>query len=95
MGNIEEYREKIDKIDKELVSLFEARMELVSKVSDYKKENNLPVLNSKRESKVIEKNIKHLKNKDLNIYLKDLFISIMNISKEYQENKRRNKGDFQ
>ncbi len=95
MGNIEEYREKIDKIDKELVSLFEARMELVSKVSDYKKENNLPVLNSKRESKVIEKNIKHLKNKDLNIYLKDLFISIMNISKEYQENKRRNKGGFQ
>lgn len=48
-------REEIDRIDKSLVSLLAERMEVVKKIGEIKKENNLPVNDPKREEKVIEK----------------------------------------
>ena len=91
MGNLEKYRQKIDEIDKEIVKLFEKRMETVSQVSQYKLKNSLPVLNSVREDEVIEKNINYLRNKDLTPYLKDFFISMMGISKDYQRSRMEEK----
>ena len=89
MMNLEELRDEIDGIDKQIVELFERRMEAVSKVSDYKLQNNLPVLNSVREREVIEKNIKHLKNNELDIYLKSFYIKLMDISKDYQKTRNQ------
>lgn len=85
MMDLDRLREEIDRIDKEIVELFEERMETVAKVSDYKAENNIPVLNSLRENEVIEKNIGHLKNKDLGPYLRDFYIKLMDASKNYQK----------
>ena len=63
MGSLEDYRKEIDSIDRELISLFEKRMNVAIKVGEYKKERNLPVFNAKREEEVIEKNINLLQNK--------------------------------
>lgn len=38
-------------------------MDVVLKVGEYKKKNNLPVLDESREKQVIEKNLGYLKNK--------------------------------
>ncbi len=57
MGNLEDYRREIDSIDRELIALFEKRMNVAIKVGEYKKERNLPIFNAKREEEVIEKNI--------------------------------------
>ncbi len=84
MTYLEDLRVEIDKIDKELVELFEKRMEIVTEVAKYKIENKLPVLNSSREAEVIKKNTDYLKNKDLEYYLKDFFIKLMDLSKNYQ-----------
>lgn len=82
---LEKLRIEIDKIDKEIVELFERRMNVVTRVSEYKTKNNIPVLDSVREAEVIEKNIRYLKNNELSPYLKSFYISLMDISKDYQK----------
>lgn len=85
MAAIDDYRNKIDEIDKEITRLFEERMDVVIKVGEYKKQNNLPVFNKAREDEVIEKNIGYLNNKDYAEGLKQFFINIMNISKDLED----------
>ncbi|WP_300382303.1 chorismate mutase [Clostridium sp.] len=86
MNNLEQYRKEIDLIDKELITLFERRMDVVKKVGNYKKENNLEILNSKREEEIIEKNINNLVNKDYKDIGREFFENIMKLSRELQEN---------
>ena len=83
---LDEKRKQIDKIDKQLVELFEKRMEVIYDVAEYKKQNNLPILDEKREYELIQKNKKFLKNQEFNPYLEELFQVIFDLSKEYQIN---------
>jgi monofunctional chorismate mutase len=84
MEYLKELRNQIDSIDKEIVQLFETRMEVVLNVAMYKMENNLPILDISREDEVINKNTIHLKNRELEDYLKEFYINLMNLSKNYQ-----------
>lgn len=84
MASLDDYRKEIDEIDKELTRLFEKRMEVVLKVAEYKKENNLPVFNRKREEEVVEKNVGYLKNKSYEECLREFFLSTMEISRSFQ-----------
>ena len=45
-----------------LLSLFENRMEVVLKIAEYKKKNNMEILNGAREEAVIKKNLELVKN---------------------------------
>ena len=85
MKNLEELREEIDRIDKDIVKLFESRMEKVEKVSEYKRKNNIGILNRSREEEVLSRNKKHLKNKALEPYLEKFYIELMKVSKDYQK----------
>lgn len=87
MEDLKTYRDKIDEIDKELVALFEERMEIVLKVADYKKANNIPIYHEGREKEVIEKNTNRLNNKTFKESLEKFFLYMMNLSKE-EQNKR-------
>lgn len=86
MDTLENARKKIDEIDKQMADLFEKRMAAVEDVITYKKQNNLPTLDSGRETLVIEKNSQYIRDKKyLDAYVK--FInSVMDISKNYQRN---------
>lgn len=84
MPNLDDYRSEIDKIDKELIKLFEKRMKTAHLIGKYKEEHNLPVLNAGREKVVIEKAINNLEDKNLSPYTADFFENMMRISKEYQ-----------
>lgn len=84
MEYLKELRDQIDSIDKEMVQLFEKRMEVVLNVAVYKMENNLPILNISREEEVIDKNTIHLKNRELEDYFKKFYINLMDLSKNYQ-----------
>ena len=59
---LEIYRDKIDEIDTKIIELYEARMEVVKNVIDYKIKNNIPILDSSRESKMLDKNLSKIKN---------------------------------
>lgn len=84
MKDIEELRKEIDAIDSKLVELFEDRMETALRVAQYKKENNIDVLNVSREEEVILRGKKQLCNKNLKGSLEKFLKCIIEISKGVQ-----------
>ena len=87
MEGLDSYREEIDNIDKELTKLFEKRMNVVLKVAQYKKDNNLSVLQQGREDEVLRKAISNLENKDYSNELVKFLESTMEISRDLQKRK--------
>ena len=85
MNDLNKLREQINIIDKEMLDLFEKRMNLSKSIAKYKKENNLPIYNKERENEVINNNKELLENKEYSIYYEKFIKSLMDISKEYQE----------
>ena len=85
MNELENLREKIDTIDKEMIALFEKRMDVVANIAAYKIKNNLPVLNQNREDIVVSKVKSTVKNKDYADSAADLIKDIMEISKKFQQ----------
>ncbi|WHE86682.1 chorismate mutase [Lachnoanaerobaculum gingivalis] len=85
MNELENLREKIDTIDKEMIALFEKRMDVVADIAAYKIKNNLPVLNQNREDIVVSKVKSTVKNKDYADSAADLIKDIMEISKKFQQ----------
>jgi len=88
--DIDDLRNQIDKIDANLVSLFENRMEIVLKVAEYKKKNGVAILNKAREEAVIKKNLEIVKNKDLFSEVEEFFKSVMEISRGFQNKNLKN-----
>ena len=91
MSELDGYRNKIDEIDREITRLFEERMNTVIKVGEYKKKNNLPVLNKNREEEVLKKNVGYLKNKEYAEGIKRFFNNLMNIAKDLEHKKMEEK----
>ncbi|WP_294400898.1 prephenate dehydratase [uncultured Clostridium sp.] len=87
MADLDDYRVRIDEIDKEITKLFEERMNVVLNVAKYKMDNNLPIFNRGREDEVIEKNINYLENKDYAGELKDFYNDLMAVSRQLQNRK--------
>lgn len=85
MNELEQCRKEIDEIDKELINLFERRMDVAIRLANYKKENDLPIYDEERESKVIKKNVDNLKNKNYDLLARRFFLSIMELSRSLQE----------
>lgn len=85
MNELENLRERIDTIDKELIALFEERMNVVNDIAEYKIKNNLPILNQNREDIVISKVKAIVKNKDYTDSATDFIKDIMEISKKFQQ----------
>lgn len=85
MEELEILRKEIDKIDEQLVELFEKRMELAIKIGDIKKQKGMQILDSQREKAVIKNAIAHLKNKDLSDELEAFLRNLMDSSKKIQQ----------
>ncbi len=85
MNELMSLREKITAVDQEMLVLFEKRMNLISQISQYKKEHNLPVEDSERENALLNFLLDKLKNKNLAIYYQELFKTFMKVSKDYQK----------
>lgn len=80
-----EIRNRIDKIDSQLVELLEERLSIVQEVAMFKKQTGKKIFDEVREKEVIDKNIKKVKNKELEHYMKMIIQDIMDVSKEYQK----------
>lgn len=83
MKDLSTCREEINRIDDEMKKLFIERMEIVADVAKYKKENNLPIFDAKREA-----SMKDRLSSDLDI-LKPYYLNFLEVmlkeSKEYQK----------
>jgi len=86
--NLEEIRLELDKIDHEMAILFESRLNLVAKVREIKMAESLPILDAKREEKVIAQNLAYIHDpKHIELY-KEFIIKVMEISRSLQEEKK-------
>ena len=87
MKDLQQSRKEIDSIDKQIVDLFEKRMEIVEDVADYKLATGKPVLDISREKDKI-KSLTSLTDNEFNKQgIKELFKQIMASSRKLQYNK--------
>ncbi|MGM9969684.1 MAG: chorismate mutase [Anaeroplasma sp.] len=82
---LEEAREIINEVDKEMISLYIKRMAAVRMVAEYKMENGIPVLDSIREDSIKKRNLEILANKSLEEYYLTFFEGVLSSSKAYQK----------
>lgn len=92
MEELQQYREEIDRIDRELVELFCQRMAVTGQVGQYKLERGLPVLDAARERQVLQ-NKAQLVDGDLRPGVTTLFQTIMSISRRQQRDMTRERAD--
>lgn len=84
MSRHEELRREIDEIDRELMRLFEKRMQVSEEIAQYKYSRDIAVFDSSREKEVIAKNVSLIEKQDLRLY-GELFIkNIMGLSRKHQ-----------
>lgn len=81
--DLKELREEIDVIDDEILKLFIKRMETVEKVTQVKKEQNLPVLNSGREREILNRIADATPDK-FDVYSRVLFSTMFELSRSFQ-----------
>lgn len=84
MTELEKCRIEIENIDKQFVELFEKRMDVAARVAAYKKENDLPIYDKERETQLIQRNVKELKNEEYEILLRRFFLQVMELSRSLQ-----------
>ena len=77
-------RDKIDKIDSQIVSLYEDRMDICRQVAEYKIETGKKVFDKQREQEKIAK-VKSLTHNEFNSHgIEELFEQIMSMSRKLQ-----------
>lgn len=84
MGDVlADLRKKIDVVDKDILALVLKRLELVDQVAEVKRANKIPVFVPGREDEILDGLVMGVDSKYAS-YVRDLFTSILDISKRYQ-----------
>ena len=83
---LQDLRNEIDTIDRELVDLFLRRMNVAAEVAEYKKANDLPVLDASRERALLDK-VSELSGEEFEAYTRTLYATILDLSRSYQHHK--------
>ncbi len=84
MDLLENSRNKINDIDKQIAKLFEQRMLVCKDIAKYKIKHALPITNSNREKEVIEINSKNILDDTIREYYINFLKKTMELSKNYQ-----------
>ena len=84
--DLKDYRAQLDAIDDQMTALFKQRMEIVRHVADYKRETNTPVMASGREREILYR-VTGLCGPELEEYTKILYSTILELSRDYQEDR--------
>ncbi len=86
MSELEQLRGDIDAIDRQIVDLMKRRMETVAQVAEYKKANNMPVLDTSRERALLSK-VGQEAGEELADYVQSMYRTIMAASSSYENGK--------
>ena len=86
MSELEQLRGDIDAIDRQIVDLMKQRMETVAQVAEYKKANNIPVLDTGRERALLSK-VGQEAGEELADYVQSMYRTIMAASRSYENGK--------
>ena len=89
--DLNELREEINEVDAKIVKLFKKRMDIAARVAEYKKEHSLPILDAAREEALLER-VAFLAGDELEKYAKELYRTMIDVSKSYQSAKLEKKS---
>lgn len=92
MDDLQQLRQDIDRIDRQLVDLFRQRMAVTAQVGQYKLERGIPVLDAARERQVLQDKAQ-LVDGDLRPGVTTLFQTLMSISRRQQRDLTRERAD--
>ena len=81
--DLNEARDIINRADEQIVAALKERMRAVTEVARYKQAHNLPVLDEKREEKVLER-VAAMAGDDMSGMARELYRHIMALSRDYQ-----------
>lgn len=84
MRDLDDIRQNIDEIDREMLALFEKRMAFSREVAQYKEAHNMPIFVPEREKAVLEHRIRLLQDRSLEKMADSFFRMLMDLSKEEQ-----------
>ncbi|MBR5152012.1 MAG: chorismate mutase [Clostridia bacterium] len=88
MNELEQLRQQIDSLDRQLLPIFLERMEVCSQVAEYKRGIGMPVLDAQRESQVLKNKLELLAElgygDDMKNEVYDFFHAVMAISRVRQ-----------
>ncbi len=87
MNELEISRKEINEIDEKMAELFERRMNICSKIAEYKKENGLSVRDPAREEELINRNKTLVESAEIEPYYVRFLRSTIDISCDYQSKK--------
>ena len=90
MSELDNARNEINIIDKEMAELFVRRMKAAEIIAESKKQNGLPILDEKREKEVILNNSKYIADPVIREHYISFITNTMQVSREYQ--RRLNEG---
>lgn len=82
--DIQEIRKEIDRVDDQFVKLFNERMHLSAQIAEVKREQDLPVLNVRREREILNE-VAAKSDSELANYSQVLYSLIFELSRSYQE----------
>lgn len=82
--DIKDVRKEIDQIDDQLIKLFNDRMHLSAKIADLKREQDLPVLNTRREREILTE-VAAKSDPEMANYARVLYSLIFELSRSHQE----------
>ena len=91
--NLDELRGRIDGIDNEICRLFAERMQVVTDIARYKKENNMVVYHPSRARAVLQ-NISKQLGPEFEGYGRSLYRTIFDLSESYQTRMLSQDADF-
>ncbi len=80
---LQELRNQIDEIDRELVELFMRRMNVSAEVAEYKRRTGMNVLDASRERALLSK-VSDLAGEEFEEYTRTLYGTILELSRSYQ-----------
>ena len=76
-NKLDQAREIINRVDREMAALFEERMHAAEMVAEYKMERGLEILDTRREAEVVERGAGYIENDTIREY----YVNFLKISK--------------
>ena len=84
MRDLEEIRKDIDNVDSEILRLYEERLSLADEVAEYKRANDRPILDAKREREKLDKIASRYTDPFMQQAAEELFVQLMSLSRKKQ-----------
>ena len=87
MEEINNLRQKINEIDSRIIELLKERLDIVKTIGKHKRDNNIPIVDLKREKEIIEKIVEKTKEQGIKDIeeIKAIYRSIISVSRNIQE----------